>query len=295
MERIVDYALRALLYEVAATPKPGLVDRSNNGAHDDMDFYTFLDSTVGLRHYFSAIVHYIKEQYKITAKAMSMPKGIYLSGDEIFTGLKGLGQQAEVDMKQVTKGINTHKGAIYALGLLVAAATETLIVDKSVEGDALIAKMAQRVTAYVGPSLHKEFEKNAHTKAYGISQYKDYGMLGARGEAYTGFKTVRKFGLPMFEKALRDGLSVNDAMIHALMAIIIVLEDSNVIGRHNVAVLKESQLKAHEILQAGGMKTEDGRRLVEAYDRWCITHRISHGGSADLVAVTVFMYWIKSN
>jgi triphosphoribosyl-dephospho-CoA synthase len=295
LERIVDYALKALLYEVAATPKPGLVDRSNNGAHDDMDFYTFLDSTVGLRHYFSAIVHYIKEQYKLSTRSIPIPKGAYLSGDALFTGLKDLGVQAEAEMKQVTKGINTHKGAIYALGLLVAAATETHIVDQSIKGDAIISKTAQRVTAYVGPTLHKEFENHAHTKAYGISQYKDYGMLGARGEAYSGFKTVRKFGLPMFEEALRDGLSVNDAMIHALMAIIIALEDSNVIGRHNVAVLKESQLKAHEILLAGGMKTVEGKRLIEAYDRWCITHRISHGGSADLVAVTVFMYWIKSN
>ena len=138
MERIVDYALKALLYEVAATPKPGLVDRSNNGAHDDMDFYTFLDSTVGLRHYFSAIVHYIKEQYKITSKSMSIPKGVYLKGNEIFSGLKDLGQQAEAEMKQATKGINTHKGAIYALGLLVAAATETFIVDKSIDGDDVI-------------------------------------------------------------------------------------------------------------------------------------------------------------
>jgi triphosphoribosyl-dephospho-CoA synthetase len=198
-------------------------------------------------------------------------------------------------MKLATKGINTHKGAIYALGLLVAAATEILIVEKTMDGDDIISKMAQRVTSYVGPSLHKEFENHAHTKAYGISQYKDYGMLGARGEAYTGFKTVRKFGLPMFEEALRDGLSVNDAMIHALMAIIMALEDSNVIGRHNVTILKDSQLKAHEILLAGGMKTEDGKKLIEAYDHWCIKHRISHGGSADLVAVTVFMYWIKSN
>lgn len=293
MEKIVDYALKALLYEVSATPKPGLVDRINNGAHHDMDFYTFLDSTVALRHYFSAIVHYVKEQYRL--HALSLPKGAYLSGDAIFDGLKALGIKAEAEMKQATKGINTHKGAIYALGLLVAAATESHIVENSmVIHPERIDKLTLRVTAYVGPSLHKEFEKHAQSKAYGISQYKAYGMLGARGEAFTGFNTVRKSGLPTFEAALKEGLSVNDAMVHTLMAIIAALEDSNVIGRHNLSVLKESQLKAREILESGGMKNTRGKSLIEAYDHWCITHRISHGGSADLVAVTLFLYWIKS-
>lgn len=285
--KVVDYALKALLYEVAATPKPGLVDRANNGAHSDMDFYTFLDSTVELRHYFEAIAHFIKNQY-----GQKNEPGTLHEGDVIFSGLKALGIQAEQDMKKVTGGINTHKGAIYALGMLVAAVTELELY----KADKLeIENITGRVSEYVGPSLEKEFLENDHTSAYGIVQYRTLGMLGARGEAYRGFETVRKIGLPALESGLRKGLSINDAMIGALLSIISDLEDSNVIGRHSPMILKESQAFAKSILEVGAMSTEQGRQMIKQYDQWCITHRISHGGSADLVAVALFLYWIKDN
>lgn len=283
--KVVDYALKALLYEVAATPKPGLVDRANNGAHSDMDFYTFLDSSVELRHYFEAIVHFIKDQY-----GHKNESGKLHDGDVIFSGLKTLGIQAEQDMKKVTDGINTHKGAIYALGLLVAAVTELEFYDS---GNLQIERITGRVSEYVGPSLEREFSENDHTDAYGIIQYRTLGMLGARGEAYRGFETVKSKGLPALESGLNHGLSINDAMIGALLSIISDLEDSNVIGRHSHMILKESQLFAKSILEAGAMRTEVGRVMIEEYDKWCITHRISHGGSADLVAVSLFLFWLK--
>lgn len=284
--KVVDYALKALLYEVSATPKPGLVDRDNNGAHSDMDFYTFLDSSVELRHYFEAIVHYIKNHYAHWGDST-----VLQDGDVIFSGLKVLGIRAEQDMKKATGGINTHKGAIYALGLLVAAVTELEMHDS---GNLQIENVTRRVSAYVGPSLEKEFLENDHTGAYGIVQYRTLGMLGARGEAYKGFETVRSIGLPTFELGLKNGESFNDSMIDSLLSIISVLEDSNVIGRHSPMILKESQIFAKSILEAGAMKTERGRVMIKQYDQWCITHRISHGGSADLVAVTLFLYWIKN-
>jgi triphosphoribosyl-dephospho-CoA synthase len=285
--KVVDYALKALLYEVAATPKPGLVDRVNNGAHSDMDFYTFLDSSVELRHYFEAITQFIKSQYshKNDSKVLQ-------EGDVIFSGLKTLGIQAEQDMKKVTGGINTHKGAIYALGLLVAAVTE---LEQFVSGKLQIENVTNRVSEYVGPSLEKEFNESGHTNAYGIVQYRTLGTLGARGEAYRGFETVRTKGLPALEMGLKYGLSINDAMIGALLSIIADLEDSNVIGRHSPMILKESQAFAKTILEAGAMRTERGREMIEHYDQWCIAHRISHGGSADLVAVALFLFWIKEN
>jgi triphosphoribosyl-dephospho-CoA synthase len=94
---------------------------------------------------------------------------------------------------------------------------------------------------------------------------------------------------------LKYGLSINDAMIGALLSIIADLEDSNVIGRHSPMILKESQAFAKTILEAGAMRTERGREMIEHYDQWCIAHRISHGGSADLVAVALFLFWIKEN
>lgn len=285
--KVVDYALKALLYEVAATPKPGLVDRANNGAHNDMDFYTFLDSSVELRHYFEAIAQYIKGQYNHKNESKTLHEG-----DMIFSGLKTLGIQAEQDMKKATGGINTHKGAIYALGLLVAAVTELELYNT---GKLQIEDITARVSEYVGPSLEKEFIENDHTSSYGVIQYRTLGMLGARGEAYRGFETVRTKGLPALESGLKMGLSINDAMIGSLLAIISDLEDSNVIGRHSPMILKESQAFAKSILEVGAMTTEKGREMISQYDQWCITHRISHGGSADLVAVALFLYWIKNN
>jgi triphosphoribosyl-dephospho-CoA synthase len=285
--KVVDYALKALLYEVAATPKPGLVDRANNGAHSDMDFYTFLDSSVELRHYFEAIAQYIKGQYNHKNESKTLHEG-----DMIFSGLKTLGIQAEQDMKKATGGINTHKGAIYALGLLVAAVTELELYNT---GKLQIEDVTARVSEYVGPSLEKEFIENDHTSSYGVIQYRTLGMLGARGEAYRGFETVRTKGLPALESGLKMGLSINDAMIGSLLAIIADLEDSNVIGRHSPMILKESQAFAKSILEVGAMTTEKGREMISQYDQWCIAHRISHGGSADLVAVALFLYWIKNN
>ncbi|MCD4714925.1 MAG: triphosphoribosyl-dephospho-CoA synthase [Clostridiales bacterium] len=285
--KVVDYALKALLYEVAATPKPGLVDRANNGAHSDMDFYTFLDSSVELRHYFEAIAQYIKGQYNHKNESKTLHEG-----DMIFSGLKTLGIQAEQDMKKATGGINTHKGAIYALGLLVAAVTELELYNT---GKLQIEDVTARVSEYVGPSLEKEFIENDHTSSYGVIQYRTLGMLGARGEAYRGFETVRTKGLPALESGLKMGLSINDAMIGSLLAIIADLEDSNVIGRHSPMILKESQAFAKSILEVGAMTTEKGREMISQYDEWCIAHRISHGGSADLVAVALFLYWIKNN
>ncbi|MDW7661715.1 MAG: triphosphoribosyl-dephospho-CoA synthase [Bacillota bacterium] len=285
--KVVDYALKALLYEVAATPKPGLVDRANNGAHSDMDFYTFLDSSVELRHYFEAIAQYIKGQYNHKSESKTLHEG-----DMIFSGLKTLGIQAEQDMKKATGGINTHKGAIYALGLLVAAVTELELYNT---GKLQIEDITARVSEYVGPSLEKEFIENDHTSSYGVIQYRTLGMLGARGEAYRGFETVRTKGLPALESGLKMGLSINDAMIGSLLAIISDLEDSNVIGRHSPMILKESQAFAKSILEVGAMTTEKGREMISQYDQWCIAHRISHGGSADLVAVALFLYWIKNN
>lgn len=285
--KVVDYALKALLYEVAATPKPGLVDRANNGAHSDMDFYTFLDSSVELRHYFEAIVQYIKGRYNHKNESKTLHEG-----DLIFSGLKTLGIQAEQDMKKATGGINTHKGAIYALGLLVAAVTELELYNT---GKLQIEDVTARVSEYVGPSLENEFIENDHSSSYGVIQYRTLGMLGARGEAYRGFETVRTKGLPALESGLKMGLSINDAMIGSLLAIISDLEDSNVIGRHSPMILKESQAFAKSILEVGAMTTEKGREMTSQYDQWCIAHRISHGGSADLVAVALFLYWIKNN
>ena len=101
-------ALKSLLYEVSVTPKPGLVDRDNPGAHGDMDYYSFIDSAAALAPYFS--------------RCAALGRDSLCEPGEVLTRLRPLGLEAEEAMKQATGGANTHKGLIFSLGILCAAA-----------------------------------------------------------------------------------------------------------------------------------------------------------------------------
>ena len=101
---VAQQATRSLLYEVSVTPKPGLVDRLDSGAHTDMDFFTYLDSSVALTEYFRSA--YLEGS---TRSALAPP--------DLFTCLRKLGRQAERQMYAATSGVNTHKGSVFTLGL----------------------------------------------------------------------------------------------------------------------------------------------------------------------------------
>ncbi len=281
-QHIVDCAMRALLYEVSATPKPGLVDRQNNGAHHDMNFFSFIDSSVSLNSYFNKIRNYIELTYGNHAPS-------FLPADAIFKSLVPLGIEAEVKMKAVTNGVNTHKGAIYALGLLTAAALENSMLLKKYD----ISHILDRVSEYVAPSLSTVFMAAESDESYGVQQYRTLGLLGARGEAFSKYASVTEFGLPSLELALEKGCNFNDAMIHALLNLMAHVVDSNVIGRHDLDMLSRSQSRAKEVLDKGSVFSDMGKMAINAYDEWCNKAYVSHGGCADLLAVTLFLYFIK--
>lgn len=273
-------AQQALLYEVSATPKPGLVDRNGPGVHEDMDFYTFLDSAVVLGPYFQACVI------------------VGFSGDiadeSLLLAIKPLGIKAESDMLLATGGVNTHKGLIYALGLLSAAAGACLPRGGDLP-TTWISTVCQKVQSIVAPHMERELQVLQSTKTYGAQQYQHYGLLGARGEALTGYEKAREIGLKTLEKGITVfGLSINDAMLYALVALIVVIEDSNVIGRKGRVILAQSQSKAQAILDAGHFMTEEGRRLYACYVDWSLKEGVSHGGAADMLSVSVFLWLLKS-
>lgn len=288
IDKITEIALKSLLYEVAATPKPGLVDRHSNGAHTDMDFFTFMDSSISLRTYFEEIKHAIINIYGSTSETLC-------DAEVVFKTIKPLGIDAEKKMLSCTKGVNTHKGAIYALGLLVASATELELSHgiQNVCGNERISYITERASQYVLPHMDIEFSSGENYRNYGVDQFKKYGLLGARGEAASGFFHARVVGLKALENAITSGLSQNDAMVQSLLSIISSLEDSNVIGRRDRTILAISQAKAAYILELGGMHTKAGVDELNTYCQWCIAENISHGGSADLLVVTLFLYFIK--
>lgn len=279
-----DLALKALLYEVAVSPKPGLVDRYNSGAHKDMDFFTFIDSSVALKHYF----------YEIEHKTRALSGGGIVDAEQLFNEISPLGLMAEDRMYESTKGINTHKGAIYALGLNLAAACEVYKTSPDESSEHKVRHMRQRISEYVTPSVQRHLKdlKRDSKMTYGLDQYLKYGLLGARGEAVSGYPAVFEVGLPVLNAALQEGLSLNDAAIEVLLKLITLIDDSNVIGRRGLEILKDSQHYAAAVLKHGAMRTVRGREQLLAYDAWCIQENVSHGGAADLMAVVLFHHFI---
>src|SRR4051794_861952 len=155
-------AVRALYTELALSPKPGLVSSLDSGAHDDMDMTTFLRSLFALRGYFCAI-------------AAAGAAGVD------FVDLQALGLEAERRMLRATRGINTHRGAIFTLGLLAAAAGWLRAEGQSFAGDALGSCIARRW----GAAIVRAGEQAG--SSHGVEAVRRYGARGVRDEAAAGF------------------------------------------------------------------------------------------------------------
>lgn len=126
----------------------------------------------------------------------------------------------------------------------------------------------------------------------GESLYHTYGVTGIRGEAEKGFPTVIEFGLPALTAAFAQGADIRTAMSHCLIVIIANCEDTTVLWRGGPQLLKHLRLRARAIVDAGGMLTQEGEQQMQSLHEWCCQERISPGGCADLLAVTVGIYLI---
>lgn len=278
VEQISEFALRALLYEVSASPKPGLVDRFGSGAHSDMDFYTFMNSAAALSTYFrNCALEGMKPSNETAA---------------LMQHLRPLGIEAESRMYRATEGVNTHKGLIYAMGILTAAGAKVISQRGAAEKlhSFELERLGEVVTEMVLPELSHEIKCLEESHTYGGEQYKSLGILGARGEALGGYEKARNVGVHRLNQAMEAyGLALNEALLYTLLNLCLVVEDSNVIGRHDVSMLRQSQEKIKDILSKGHFLTAEGREAYKVYCEWCKEHRISHGGAADMLAVTHFM------
>lgn len=257
-------AIRSLYREVALAPKPGLVSPTDSGSHADMDYRTFLRSLQALRPYFPAI-----------AAVGSERPG--------FPVLQRLGVTAEAAMLAATGGVNTHRGAIFNLGLLCAAAGLL-----SSAGQALNAGMVCRTVSVVwgDPVLAGLGQAG---DSHGLSVARRYGSGGARREAAEGFPAARLIGLPAYREALAATGSEDLAAIQALFALMAEVEDTNLLWRGGPDGLTAARLAARGFLAAGGVAAADWRGRAEAIHRDFVAARLSPGGSADLLGVTLFL------
>jgi len=268
---------RALLYEVCITPKPGLVDRNNNGSHKDMDIYTFIDSTSELIPYFRDIV-------------LSGIKFYSEKPKEVFERIRYLGMLAEDCMFAATNNINTHKGLIFSLGI-ICASSGYLYKNEEAVNTYNILKISREMTSGINDDFNGITEKSA--KTFGEKLYAAYGIAGIRGEAASGFASVKNYGLPVLKILIKKGYSLNQAGALTLLNLIANVKDTNIIARSSIETLKEVQFQINNLINKKGIENISIAEIMDL-DNQFIEKNLSPGGCADLLAVTLMLYFLEN-
>ncbi len=268
-ETIGAWAHEALAREAALTPKPGLVDGENSGAHSDMDLATFRAALAAMRPYWPRF-------FAVGAEEANGSDGALLRR------LRALGLECEGAMFGATGGVNTHKGAIFSLGLLCGCAGK--LAGRALDVELLCAEAA-RVTA---PLVATELRGATKCGTAGEQLYRRHGMVGARGEAASGFATVRLHALPSY-RALRAELGEELAMHDALLRLMANAGDTNVAKDGGLEGVGFVQRRAAELLGRGGASCPGFIEELRRLDAELIERNLSPGGCADLLAVTCFL------
>lgn len=273
-------AVRSLLYEVSATPKPGLVDRNNNGAHNDMDFFTFIDSSSVLGEaFYGCTMAGIKHQG---------------NSETLLKTIRPIGIRGEERMFAITKDINTHKGLIFSLGII--SAVIGYLYSRNPNRVWCANDICEQVRHMTKGLVERELTGKSFNKpsTYGEKLYVKYGVAGIRGEVASGFETVMSYGLPLLKELMESQIgSFNDRLVQVLLHLMVHTEDSNILGRHNLEMLQKVQTRSKRIIELGGIFSPEGIEAIKEFDQWCIEHWVSPGGSADLLAVTIMLYFIE--
>lgn len=272
-EYIAVRAYLALVQEINTTPKPGLVDRNNCGAHRDMTMRHFFASANALRPFFCRFA----EKGYLTRE---------LAPEEAFIQIRPIGIEAEQAMLAATHGVNTHKGAIFSLGLLCAAAGR--LGPDAWQAENVLAEAAAMVAGVTKRDFADVTAENAKTA--GEKLYAKHGITGIRGQAEAGFPAVRDKGLPVLREGLKNGLSLNDAGAATLLHLLSVTEDTNILSRSDMDTLAVVQKQISELLEQHPFPAIE---QIEALDRQFIEKNLSPGGTADLLAVTYFLFFLK--
>ena len=273
-------AYEASVREVMTTPKPGLVDSEGSGCHDDMDCALFLKSARALAPF------WIRQ-----ARA-----GLDGTPPELAAArLRSAGVEMERAMAEATGGVNTHKGLVYLMSLLLYGAGFALFsgAPRSAEAAAGFAALAVRgaVERELGALLAGP-PRRALTN--GERLYVEHGVTGVRGEAERGFPSVINAGLPALRHALESGASFNDAGLAALLSIMLVCEDSNVMHRAGYEYWRGEYL----VLAAAALRRfrapSWNRAPLYELERKFMGRRVSPGGAADLLSCTYFLHIFSS-
>jgi triphosphoribosyl-dephospho-CoA synthase len=256
-------AVGALVEEALLTPKPALVDGRGSGAHRDLDLERLLRSAHSLRDTFLEMAAVSEGQQP---------------NQELREELAQIGRAGERDMFAATDGSNAHRGAIWIIGLLVAA--------RAISGpDADAGEVA-----VVGGTLAGFRDRYAPNEdSHGSRVCRRYGVGGARGEARAGFPHVVHAGLPALWRARAQGVDETCARLDALMTIMVTLDDTCLLHRGGLPALQAAQRGARAVMLAGGSSSVAGRGALLCLDTELLAHNASPGGCADLLAACIFL------
>ena len=258
---VADLAVAALRAEAELTPKPGLVDQRGGGAHTDMDLAILLASADALHEGFA----------ECARAATELPLGI-----ELRARVGVIGRAAERRMLAVTGGVNTHRGALWSLGLLAAGVARHREVHCAIRFAAALA-------------FHPDPALPVPSNSHGARARTRYGAAGAAGEARAGFPHVVGHALPALSRARSRGADETSARLDALLAVMANLEDTCLLHRGGIAGLTAIRRGAEHVLSAGGSATPAGRRRLAQLDELTHTRQLSPGGSGDLLAAALFL------
>jgi len=259
-------AAGCLVEELETWPKPGLVSHIDNGSHDDMDAGTFRRSAASIAPYLQSLAD---------AGALGCGMG----------RLRIIGLEAERAMLAATSGVNTHRGAIFGLGLLCAAAgyRSALGIRKPL-GEMVSQRWGEAILN--GP---------ISLRSHGALAARRYGAGGARTEAACGFPSVYDIALPALQAARQLAPRDEEAVrVQTCMALITEVADTNLLHRGGADGLRFAQASAFGFLAAGGIGSWGWRKRAADIHQAFVARNLSPGGSADLLAMALFVDRIET-
>ena len=268
-EKLAFHACRALYSELNVFPKPGLVSFYDSGSHTDMDYNTFLKSIKTLFIYFNKV-------------------GFAVIEGCAYPTLVKIGKNAENKMLAATNGINTHKGAIFSLGLLTAAAMKSILDNKKLSTTSiqktLINNWADNISNHSVPGSTHGRQVAVNHKVHGILQ-----------EAAAGYPIIFNIALPCLKETMQKTSNFNQSLLQTFFVIMSKLDDTNVLYRGGKAASKLVKQEADLFLKSRGIYNKNWLCNAKKTHELFIKERLSPGGCADILACTIFIYNITEN
>lgn len=265
-----ELAVQSLLDEVCTTPKPGLVDLRNTGSHRDMDADTFRRSAQALGGYFQDCV-------RLGMETAPEPP------EKTFPLLRQAGLEAEKAMYEATQGVNTHKGAIFTLGILCGALGRLW----TGEGTWNLTELFREVSSMTKAAMEADWARGGNTVGHRL--YGQQGIRGIRGQVADGLPAVAETGLPVFQSCLKEGMDRNEAGVRTLLHLIARVEDTNMIARGGIEGARAGAEQVKVLLEKRFSLSD-----VEALDDWFVERNLSPGGCADLLAAVYFLDYLTN-